>query len=167
MLPLLAYYVSFINPELLANTCGLYGYVLELAIKDYFHKPLTISKSGHVDLSIPFNGQLRRLEVKQNGGEFRHYCKGSTIIAYSTFVDMGKPLNEQFGYIMEMSTFKECGFSLKHIRSEKPDGHGGTKMALQSLYNYSKGDFHGAKAFKLSELWESCGAIPFKDFFKD
>ena len=141
------------------------GYLLELAVKDYAHKPLVISKPGHVDVSLTIGGKLCRVEVKQNGGDFRFNCKGNSYIAYAVYIEPGKPLREQFGYVMPMNVFKACGYALNHIRTEKVDSKGNVKMALQTLYNYKKDDFHGAKAFKLSAMWEAAGAIPFKDFF--
>ena len=142
------------------------GYLLELAVKDYADKPLSISKPGRVDISLRIAGKLRRVEVKQNGGDFRYNCKGSSYIAYAVYINPDKPLSEQFGYVMPLSVFKTCGYALNHIRTEKTDSAGHTKMALQTLYNYKKSDFHGAKAFKLSAMWEEAGAIPFKEFFK-
>lgn len=148
-------------------TDALNGYLLELACKDYAHKPLKISEPGKVDLSFMINGKLRRVEVKQNGGDFRSYCKGSSFIAYAVYIEPDKTLREQLGYIMPMKTFIECGEKLNHIRESKTDSRGNIKMSLQTLYVYSKNDFHGKKAFKLMDLWEEAGAIPFKDFFKD
>lgn len=142
------------------------GYLLEYAVKDYAHKKLAISKPGKVDLSLPIDGKLRRVEVKQNGGDFRYNCKGNSYIVYAVYIDGNKPLREQFGYVMPMEVFRTAGYTLNHIRTEKKDSKGNVKMSLQTLYNYSKQDFHGAKAFKLSALWEEMGAIPFKEFFK-
>lgn len=141
------------------------GYLLELAVKDYFGKTLAISKPGKVDITATIDGHSRRMEVKQNGGDFRYNCKGNSYIAYAVYIEPGKPLREQFGYVMPMKVFRECGYALNHIRAEKVDSKGNTKMALQTLYNYKKDDFHGAKAFKLSAMWEAAGAVSFKDFF--
>ena len=160
-------YAENLTPEQKANLDAFDGFLLELSIKDYINKPLTISKAGKVDTSIVIDGKLRRLECKQNGGDFRHECKGSTYIAYAVYIEENKPLNQQFGYVMPMEVFKACGYALNHIRKEKKDADGMVKMSLQTLYNYKKGDFHGAKAFKLSAMWEANGAIPFKDFFTE
>lgn len=165
ILPALIYYVQFLTPEQAANTCGFYGYLLELAVKDFFGKPLVISPTGKRDISFIHDGKRRYMEIKENGGDFINQCKGSSLIAYSVFIDINKPLNEQFGYVMPLSAFKECGYKLNHIRKEKVDKDGYNKMSLQTLYNYSKADFHGAKAFKLSALWEESGAVTFKEFF--
>ena len=158
-------YIQYLTSEQLGNECGRYGYLLELAVKDYFHKPLVISKAGHIDLTITVNGKSRRCEVKENGGDFRFECKGSSVVAYAVYIDGSKTLAEQFGYMINMPAFKTCGYALNHIRTEKKDKDGNNKMSLQTLYNYKKGDFHGAKAFKLSAMWEEFGAISFKDFF--
>ena len=160
-------YFDFLTDEQRNNACGLLGYLLELAVKDYAHKPLEISKPGKVDISLTIDGKLRRVEVKENGGDFRYGCKGNSYIAYAVYIDGDKPLREQFGYVMPMSVFREVGAELNHIRNEKHDRNGVNKMALQTLYNYKKGDYHGAKAWKLSAMWEAAGAIPFKDFFTD
>ena len=159
-------YKANLTPEQLNATDAINGYLLEYAVKDWAHKRLAISKPGKVDLSLPINGKLRRVEVKQNGGDFRFNCKGCTYIAYAVYIDGEKPLAGQFGYVMPMEVFKTAGYALNHIRAEKKDSKGNVKMSLQTLYNYSKQDFHGAKAFKLSALWEEMGAIPFKEFFK-
>lgn len=162
----LIYYYQFLSDAQKNATDALFGYLLELAVKDFFNRPLVISSAGRIDLSAVINGKLRRLEVKQNGGDFRTAGKGSSYIAYSIYIDVNKPLSEQFGYVMPMSVFRECGNALNLIRSEKTDSAGHSKMSLQTLYNYKKNDYHGAKAFKLSALWEENGAIPFKEFFK-
>jgi len=159
-------YSQFLSAEQLSATDAINGYLLELAVKDYCGKKLVISKAGKVDLSVKIDGRLRRLEVKQNGGDFRYQCKGSSFIAYAVYIDSNKPLSGQFGYVMPMEVFRQCGYALNHIRKEKTDSKGNAKMSLQTLYNYSKDDFHGAKAFKLSAMWEEMGAIPFKEFFQ-
>ena len=159
-------YKDNLTVEQLNATDAINGYLLELAVKDYYNKPLSISKPGKLDLTATVDGKARRMEVKQNGGDFRYNCKGCSYIAYAVYIEPDKPLSEQFGYVMPMTVFKTVGYALHHIRTEKQDSAGHTKMALQTLYNYSKADFHGAKAFKLSAMWEEAGAIPFKDFFK-
>ena len=141
------------------------GYLLEYAVKYYFKANMNISEPEKRDLKAPIDGHMRFIEIKQNGGDFRHSCKGSSYIAYAIFVDENKPLREQFGYVMPMATFKTVGAQLHLFRSEKKDSKGNVKMSLQTLYNYSKQDFHGAKAFKLADAWEAAGAIPFKEFF--
>ena len=166
MLHKLVYYAQFLTAEQLNNACGYYGYLLELAIKDYFGKPLVISPEGKIDISVSFNGKLRRAEIKQNGGQFRSAGKGNSLMFYSVYIEPEKTLPEQLGYIMPMELFRSVGFSLKHIRTEKLDGDGYRIMALQTLYNYSKSDFHGAKAGKLADTWEDGGAVTFKSFFK-
>ena len=65
-------YFDFLTDEQRNNACGLLGYLLELAVKDYAHKPLEISKPGKVDISLTIDGKLRRVEVKENGGDFRY-----------------------------------------------------------------------------------------------
>lgn len=159
-------YKNSLTAEQLNAVDAINGYLLELAVKDYAGQELTISKPGKVDIRLAIDGKRRCVEVKQNGGDFRRSCKGNSYIVYAVYIDGNKPLREQFGYVMPMTVFREIGNSLKHIRAEKIDSAGNKKMSLQTLYNYSKGDFHGAKAFKLSEAWEEAGAIPFKNFFK-
>ena len=158
-------YLNNLTPEQRNAVDAIPGYLLEYAVKDYYHKPLVISKPGKVDITATIDGHARRMEIKQNGGDFRYNCKGNTYIAYAVYIDPNKSLREQFGYVMPMEIFKACGYALNHIRTEKTDSKGNTKMALQTLYNYKKGDFHGAKGFKLADAWEAAGAIPFKEFF--
>lgn len=161
----LCYYDQFLTTEQKNAVDALNGYRLELAVKGYAGKELAISKPGKVDVSLPIAGKVRRVEIKQNGGDFRLSCKGNSYIVYAVYIDPDKPLREQFGYVMPMDVFRTCGNALHHIRAEKIDSAGHKKMALQTLYNYKQGDFHGAKAFKLSAMWEEMGAIPFKEFF--
>lgn len=169
----LSFYLAFLTPEQLANACALYGYLLELAIKDYRDSyahdasRLVISKAGHVDLSLMIDGKLRRVEVKQNGGEFRHLCRGSSYIAYAIYIEPDLPLRQQFGYVLPMRDFKTAGASVNLFRYDKEDGDGYRKLALQTLYNYKAGDFHGRKAEKLADALETLGAIPFKEFFTE
>lgn len=141
------------------------GYLLEYAIKYYFGADMNISDPGKRDLKVSIDGHVRFIEIKQNGGDFRHACKGNSYIMYCIYIDENKPLREQFGYVMPMATFKAVGAELNFFRSEKKDKAGNVKMSLQTLYNYKKGDFHGAKGYKLADAWEAAGAIPFKDFF--
>ena len=162
----LVYFIQYLSTQQLNAVDALNGYLLELAVKAWAGKKLAVSSAGHVDLSVMIDGKVRRLEVKQNGGDFRSAGKGSTWIAYAVYIEPGKPLSEQFGYVMPMETFREIGYQLNLIRSEKTDSKGNSKMSLQTLYNYSKADFHGKKAFKLADAWENAGAIPFKEFFK-
>lgn len=141
------------------------GYLLEYAVKWYFGADMNISDPEKRDLKASIDGHMRFIEIKQNGGDFRHSCKGNSFIMYAIYIDESKPLSGQFGYVMPMATFKTVGAQLHLFRSEKKDSKGNVKMSLQTLYNYSKQDFHGAKAFKLADAWEAAGAIPFKDFF--
>jgi hypothetical protein len=160
-------YSSILTPEQKNATDAYNGYLLELAVKDYYHKTLAISKPGKLDLQIMVDGHKRNCEVKQNGGDFRFECKGNSYIAYCVYIEPGKDLRHQLGYVMPMTVFKTAGYALNHIRKEKLDSKGNCKMALQTLYNYTKADFHGKKAFKLIDMWEENGAVPFKDFFTE
>lgn len=160
-------YSAVLTPEQKNAIDARNGYLLELAIKDYYHKKLVISKPGKLDLQIAVDGHKRNCEVKQNGGDFRFECKGNSYIAYCVYIEPGKDLRHQLGYVMPMTVFKSAGYALNHIRKEKLDSKGNCKMALQTLYNYTKADFHGKKAFKLIDMWEADGAIAFKDFFTE
>lgn len=162
----LGYYEKFFTERENNAKDARCGYLLELAVKDYFGLPLEISKPGKTDITVEINGHKRKAEIKQNGGDFRHACKGNSFIFYAVYIDESKTLAEQFGYIMPMTVFKKAGAELKHIRDTKTDSKGLEKMSLQTLYNYSKGDFHGAKAFKLADRWEELEAVSFKEFFK-
>lgn len=162
----LIYFAQFLT-DAQRNSDGYYGYLLELAICYHYGRPLVISPANAHDIVFTdSNGKRRFMESKQNGGEFRHYCKGNSYISYAVFIDPYKTLPEQFGYVMPLDVFRTCGKALNHIRTEKKDADGSVKIALQTLYKYKDGDFHGAKAFKLSTLWEENGAIPFKEFYK-
>lgn len=166
----LSFYRQFLTPDQLANTCAIQGFLLELAIKDfrdnYKHDParLVISKAGHVDLSLIIDGKLRRVECKENGGEFRNYCRGSSYMAYAVYIDEDKPLAGQFGYIAPRADFIAAGDSVNLFRSKKDNGKY-MKLSLQTLYVYKQADFHGKKAFKLADALEDAGAITFKEFF--
>ena len=165
MLPNLVYYVQFLT-DAQRYSDGFFGYVLELAVKDFFNLPLLISPPEKKDVKATiYDNSKHYIEVKQNGGDFRSACHGSGMIAYTVYIDLDKPLNQQFGYVMPMSIFRTVGAELKHIRSEKKDKNGNLKMSLQSLYNYKENDYHGKKAFKLADSWEDNGAITFKDCF--
>jgi hypothetical protein len=159
-------YIQYLTDKQLNAVDALWGYVLELAIKDYYGLPLVISPAGKTDIRAVIDGHLRLCESKQNGGDFRTAGKGNSYMMYSVYVDLDADLRHQFGYVMPMRVFRECGYALNHIRSEKSDHNGLTKMSLQTLYVYKQGDFLGKKAFKLADLWEENGAVPFKEFFK-
>ena len=159
-------YYAYLTEEQKNAKDALYGYLLELAVKDYCGKKLVISKPGHIDVSMNVNGVLRRIEIKQNGGDFRHLCKGNSYVAYAVFIDPEADLAHQLGYFIPMPVFREAGFALNHIRAEKKcKADGVYKTALQTLYNYKQASFHGVKAFKLIDMWEAGGAITFKDMF--
>lgn len=163
----LSYYIQFLTASQIAND-GFYGYVLELAVKDFFGLPLVISEAGHNDCwRVPIDGKDRVLEVKQNGGDFRTAGKGNSFMAYAVYIDLNRDLAHQFGYMMPMEIFRQVGNGdLHHIRAEKKDHNGALKMSLQTLYVYKKNDYLGKKAFKLADAWEDAGAVSFKDFFK-
>ena len=158
-------FISFLSDSQINATCALFGYLLELAVKSFFGMPMTISPAGKPDITIPINGKNRRTEIKQNGGDFRSNCKGESYIAYCVYVDINKPLNQQFGYIVKKSVFIDCANQVNMIR-EKTDSKGYKKTSLQTVYNYKLNDFHGSKGYKLADLLEQHGAIPFKEFFK-
>ena len=162
----LCFFEQFFTAEQARATDARKGYLLELAIKSYFGADMNISDPGKRDLKVSIDGHMRFIEIKQNGGDFRHACKGSSYIMYCIYIDENKPLCEQFGYVMPMTTFKAVGAELNFFRSEKKDKAGNVKMSLQTLYNYKKDDFHGAKGYKLADAWEAAGAIPFKEFFR-
>lgn len=163
----LSYYKQFIDEALWTND-GFYGYLLELAVKDFFGLPLIVSEAGKTDCwRVPIDGHDRVLEVKQNGGDFRTAGKGNSYIAYAVYIDINQDLAHQFGYMMQMQTFRDIGNGpLHHVRAEKKDHKGEIKMSLQTLYVYKKKDFLGKKAFKLADAWEDAGAVSFKDFFR-
>ena len=165
----LSYYAQFLTPEQANDPCGYNGYLLELAVKDFYGRPLVISPRGHLDLSGDVFGHLRRLEVKSNGGDFYNAGKGSSYILYATYIDPDQDLRHQDGCLIPMSLFREVGYALNHIRSEKrykdSKGEVKVKMSLQTLYNYSKRDYHGRKAEKLHDAWIEGGAVDFIDFF--
>lgn len=165
-LPILKEFEKLLTVKELANPNGYHGFLLEYAVKWYSGQVMKIADIGKPDCKLTISGKNRIVEIKQNGGNFYSACKGSSFIAYAVFIDPEKTLREQFGYIMPMGDFKMCGTALNHIRGEKRD-RGAVKMALQTLYDYKKADFHGTKAFKLADMWEEAGAIPFKDFFKE
>lgn len=166
----LSYYLQFLTEDQRNDACAWRGYLLELAVKDYYGKPLVISPPGTLDLSGMVFDHLRRLEVKSNGGDFYNAGKGSSFILYAVFVDPDLDLRHQEGYLIPMEVFRKAGYALHHIRTEKhyrnKKGELKVKMSLQTLYNYTSADYHGRKAEKLTDLWLEGGAIDFKSFFK-
>ena len=165
----LSYYEQFI-PEDRKNTLKttLCGYCLELSIKDYLGLPLVLSPAGKVDVTMPINGKNRKTEIKQNGGDWRNNCKGESFVAYCPYVDLDKPLNQQFGYIVVKTAFVRCAEKVNLIRHGKKDSKGYSKDSLQTVYNYKLNQFHGAKAFKFTALLEDeTNALTFKEYFID
>ena len=161
-------YIFYLTPEQLNATHALMGYLLELAVKDFFGLQLVISKPGSNDLwRVPIHGALRVVEAKENGGDFRHYGLGNSFIFYAVFIDPSKDLRGQLGYLIPMRTFRTAGDDLHHIRHDKKDRKGNSKVSLQGLYNYKQGDYHGVKAFKLIDRWtEDIETETFKEFFQ-
>lgn len=183
LLPLCVFVDMLINHEIcyknskiivFPNSCNLYGYALELAVKHYFGLPLDISRDNNIDVIAEIDGKRHFLEVKTGSspcvslradGSEKNELKTCSFFGYAIYIDPNKTLAGQFGYILPSSIIRKTGFETGFLR-ETVRSDGKPTIKTQTLYNYKKNDYHGTKAFKLSALWEENGAIPFKEFFK-
>lgn len=146
------------------NSCSLLGFALELAVKDYLGLEMSISRSRQADTIFSDEKGRHFLEVKSNSSPFDASKCGT--IAYAFFVDLEKPLNKQWGYVMPMKLFKEIGYSLNHIKSGTSNGgRNFVEEKTQTVWNYSKNAPHGAKAYKLEDAYLENGAISFEEWF--
>ena len=129
---------------------GFLGKCLELAVKDWYHRPLTLSPAGYCDIRIG----SRNTEVKSGAGGLGSYgrklLKGSGMVLYIPVLLPDYPLDKQQGYVMERSDFIEALEEAGAIRPK--DGH---RITIQTFWNHSKNKPHGRKLDKMIEAFES------------
>ena len=158
----------------IVNSCSVFGFALELAVKDYYGLPLVISRQRGIDVITEVNGKRTFIEVKSNSSPLAIGVSRSSLMCYACFVDINKPLNRQKGYVINRSDFVDIGIKLNHIKTGtsnyranngKPSFN--TCLKTQTVYNYSKGEYHGKKWFKLEDEYIEHGGISFRDWFTE
>lgn len=150
----------------IVNSCSVLGLALELAVKDFYGLPLNISGRKGIDIIFTDDdGNKRFMEVKSNSSPIGNAVNRSSVMAYAFFIDVNKTLDNQYGYVMDKKIFLEIGYKLNHIKNGTSAGGKAKCIKTQTVYNYSKNEFHGAKAFKLEDEYLNVGAIPFSEFF--
>lgn len=139
------------NPE---KDSGLVGDALELAIKDFYGRPLVISKQGHSDIRIG----NRNYEIKNGGGELGNedgkLVKGSGWAIYVPVVLVDYPLSRQDGYVMTRQDFIDSLDEAGAIR-RKTSTSGQKKVTIQTFWNRKLNKPHGRLMFRMIEAFES------------
>lgn len=139
------------NPE---KDSGLIGDALELAIKDFYGRPLVISKQGHSDIRIG----SRNYEIKNGGGELGNedgkLVKGSGWAIYVPVVLVDYPLSRQDGYVMTRQDFIDSLDEAGAIR-RKTSTSGQKKVTIQTFWNRKLNKPHGKLMFRMIEAFES------------
>jgi hypothetical protein len=138
------------------NDSGLPGDALELAIKDFYHKPLTISKQGHADIRIG----SRNFEVKSGAGELgdaytRKLLRGSGRVVYVPVVYYDQPLERQDGYVMDRADFLEALEEAGAIRWSKQSTSKGLRVTIQTFWIRSKNKPHGRLLSRMLDAFEA------------
>lgn len=149
------------------NDCNLRGYALELAVKDYYGLELSICREHANDVVFRDEDDRRHfMEVKSNSSPIDGVLNRSSVISYAFFINLDATLAEQNGYVMPLKKFMDIGMSLGHIKSGTVKGGSvHVEYKTQTVYNYSKMEFHGKKAFKLADAYVQAGAVSFEDWF--
>lgn len=152
----------------IANDCAIKGLALELAVKDYFNLPLEVSKSRENDIIfVGDDGKRHFMEVKSNSSPIENCVGRSSVMAYVFGVQLDKPLSKQWGYVMPLKQFIEIGYAHGHIKSgTSTGGKVAVAMKTQTVWNNSKNEPHGAKAYKLEDAYIAAGAISFSEMFR-
>lgn len=153
------------NP-VIANDCNLKGLSLELAVKDYYNLPLEISNAHGIDIIFQLNGKRTFAEVKSNGSPIAIACSRSSYMMYVFGVDLNKPLNGQWGYVVNKSSFMTIGKKLGHIKQGTTAGGRVDCVKTQTVWNNSKNAPHGTKAYKLEDAYIAAGANSFEEWFR-
>lgn len=129
---------------------GFWGKCLELAVKDYYHKPLTLSPAGYCDIRIG----SRNVEVKNGAGGLgsvgRQLLKGSGLVLYIPVLYPEYPLTRQDGYVMERPDFLDALEEAGAIR-----GKDGSRITIQTFWNRSKNKPHGKLLSKMLDAFEA------------
>ena len=138
------------NPD---RDSGLIGDALEMAVKDWYGRPLVMSKQGRCDIRIG----ARNYEVKQGGGELgelgKRLVRGSGWVLYIPVVLLDYPLDKQDGYIMDRADFLRALQDAGALRSKTPT-RGNTKVTIQTFWNRSKNKPHGRLLDKMLEAFD-------------
>lgn len=159
-------YYKGTKTKVIPNECNLKGLSLELASKDFHGLPLDISSARGIDIVFTDeNGKRRFMEVKSNGSPLAIAAERSSIMAYAFCVNLEKPLNKQWGYVLSRSAFMEIGEKLHHIVSGTTSGGRVHTLKTQTVWNNKKNAPHGAKAFKLEDEYIKAGARSFEEYF--
>lgn len=134
---------------------GLLGHALELAIKDYLGKPLTLSPAGRCDTRLG----PRNCEIKQGAGILGpvggKLLKGSGLMLFVPVVLEGYDILHQQGYILERDDFLEAMDRAGALR-EKSTSKGQRVVTLQTFWNKSKKAPHGRLLSRMEEEMEAC-----------
>lgn len=149
----------------IVNGCSIKGFALELAVKDFFNLPLEISGQRQIDVIATINGQRRHLEVKSNSSPICNGLIHSSIMVYAFGIDLNKPLNQQYGYIINKADFMAIGTALNHFKIGTVNGGKATTVKTQTVWNNSKNAPHGTKAYKLEDEYIKHGGLSFEEFF--
>lgn len=146
---------------------GLVGSAFELSVKDFYHKPLTLSPAGTCDLYIG----SRHAEVKQGAGELgrtfnKTLLKGSGLVLYVPVVVETAPLDRQQGYVMDRAVFLEALTEAGAIRTKE-----GVKVTIQTFWIRSTNKPHGRLLDKMLSAFEnrvdSGEAMTLEDFLSE
>lgn len=152
-----------------ANSCAINGCAMQLAAQDWAKNKLEFRLHGIDIIYKDADGERRFLEVKSNSSPIEAASAlRCSMIAYASHVEPSRPLNKQDGYVLPMADFLRIGKELKLIKSGTSCGGSKTEdMKTQTVYNNSKGDYHGTKWFKLEEEFLKVGALTFEEFFTE
>ena len=150
------------------NAANIRGLALELAVKDYYGLPLAISRANSNDIVYRDSAERRHfMEVKSNSSPLDGCIGRSGTMAYVFGVRLEKTLAEQWGYVMPTKLFMTIGFELKHIKQGTTNGgRAEVEYKTQTVWNNSKQEPHGTKAYKLEDAYQAAKAKPFKEWFK-
>lgn len=138
------------------NDSGLPGDALELAIKDFYGKPLVISRQGHADIRIG----TRNFEIKSGAGELgdaytRKLLRGSGRVLYVPVVYYDQPLMRQDGYVMDRADFLDALEEAGAIRWSKKSTSNGLRVTIQTFWVRSKNKPHGRLLSRMLDAFES------------
>lgn len=153
--------------QVIVNDCSVRGLALEIAIKDYHGQKMEISGQKQLDLIFTINGKKHFAEIKSNSSPIDVTFNKNSVIFYAFGIQLDKPLNQQYAYIVPKKDFLSIGYELKHIK-EGTTSNGRIKCyKTQTVWNNSKQAPHGSKCFKLEDRYIQAGAIPFSEYFKE
>lgn len=134
---------------------GLLGHALELAIKDFLGKPLTLSPAGRCDVRLG----TRNCEIKQGAGVLGpvggKLLKGSGLMLYVPVVLEGYDILHQEGFIIERPEYLEAMDKAGALR-EKSTSKGQRVITLQTFWNKKLNKPHGRLLDRMIEEMEAC-----------